>query len=229
MLNGTRLPTCFWGKALYTYGCLLNITPSSAILPNTTPYKMAHKRKPNYSTLRVFGCHAWAHVHCKKQRSLELHAKPCVFLGIPDNFKGWKLWDPSAQGGHGGVIISQDVIWNKEEFPGLLKDVHNPIPAHFGCINAKTPAAAKPSMPASKEIAEDSDEQEGSTLPLPALATLNDNPAEEPPLPTLSSLSSDAAPLLPPALCTPPCPATAPCMPDTLQQPQCQSAPRLLS
>jgi hypothetical protein len=58
MLNTARLPTCFWGKALYTYGCLLNMTPSSAIPPDTTPYEMAHKHKPNYSTLCVFGCRA---------------------------------------------------------------------------------------------------------------------------------------------------------------------------
>jgi transposase InsO family protein len=56
MLNGAHLPICFWGKALYTHGRLLNMTPSSAIPPNTTLYKMAHKRKPDYSTLRVFGC-----------------------------------------------------------------------------------------------------------------------------------------------------------------------------
>jgi hypothetical protein len=175
MLNGARLLTRFWGEVLYTYGRLLNMTPLSAIPPDMTPYKMAHKRKPDYSTLRIFGCRAWAHVHCKKRRSLEPHAKPCVFLGIPDNFKGWKLWDPSAQGGCGSVIISRNVIWNKEEFPGLSKDVHNPIPAHFGCIDAKTPAAAKPSTPVSEESAEDSDEQEGDSLPLPALVPLDDN------------------------------------------------------
>jgi hypothetical protein len=227
MLNGACLPICFWGKALYTYGCLLNMMPLSAILPNTTPYEMAHKRKPNYLTLRVFGCRAWAHVCCKKRRSLELHAKPCVFLGVPDNFKGWKLWDPSAQGGRGSVIILRNVIWNEEELPGLSKDAHNPIPAHFGCINAETPAAAKPSTPASKESADNSDEQEGGTLLLPALVPLDDNPAEEPPLPTLSSLSSDAPLTPPPALCTPLRPATAPRMPDTPQPPQRQSAPRL--
>jgi transposase InsO family protein len=188
MLNSARLPIRFWGKALYTYGRLLNMTPSSAIPPDTTPYEMAHKRKPNYSTLRVFGCRAWAHVCRKKQRSLEPHAKPCVFLGVPDDFKGWKLWDLSAQGGRGGVIISRDVIWNEEEFPGLSKDAHDPIPAHFGCIDAETPTAAKPSMPASEESAEDSDEQEGGTLPLPALVPLDDDPAEEPPSPTSSGL-----------------------------------------
>jgi hypothetical protein len=30
-----------------------------------------------------------------------------------------------------------DIIWNKSEFPGLLKEVHNPIPVHFGCTNNK--------------------------------------------------------------------------------------------
>jgi hypothetical protein len=144
-----------------------------------------------------------------------------------NNFKGWKLWDLSAQGGCGGVIILRNVIWNKEEFPGLSKDAHNPIPVHFSCIDAKTPAAAKPSMPASKESAEDSDEQEGGTLPLPALVPLDDDPAEELPLPTSSSSSSDAPLPLPPAPRTPPRPATAPRMPDTPQPPQRQSAPRL--
>jgi hypothetical protein len=91
MLNGARLPIRFWGEALYTYSCLLNMTPSSAIPRDTTPYEMVHKRKPDYSTLCVFGCRAWAHVRCKKRRSLEPHTKPCVFLGVPDDFKGWKL------------------------------------------------------------------------------------------------------------------------------------------
>jgi hypothetical protein len=227
MLNGARLPICFWGKALYMYGCLLNMTPLSAIPPDMTPYKMAHKRKPDYSTLRIFGCRTWAHVCCKKRKSLEPHAKPCMFLGVPDNFKGWKLWDLSAQGGHGAVIILRNVIWNEEEFPGLLKDAHNQIPAHFSCINTGTPAAAKPSMPASEESAEDSDEQEGGTLPLPALVPLDDNSTDEPPLPTLSSLSSDTLLPLPPALHTQPRRATALQMPDTPQPPQHQSVPRL--
>jgi hypothetical protein len=142
-----------------------------------------------------------------------------------NNFMGWKLWDPSAQGGCGSVIISWNVIWNKEQFPGLSKDTHNPIPAHFGCIDTKTPAASKLSLPAStEECKEYSDNQEGGSLPLPALVPSNNNPAEQPSLPKLPSLFSDAPPLLPPALRTPPCAATALHMPDTLQPPQHQSA-----
>jgi hypothetical protein len=96
MLNNARLPICFWGKVLLYYTWLLNMCLLAAIPANTTPYKMANKRKPNYLTLRVFGCRAWAHMRKDKCKSLEPHAKPCVFLGIPDNFKGWKLWDPLA-------------------------------------------------------------------------------------------------------------------------------------
>jgi hypothetical protein len=85
MLNSTHLPTHFWGKALYTYSRLLNMIPSAAIPAGTTLFEMVNKRKPDYSTLHVFGCCAWAHVHCEKCRSLKLHAKPCIFLSILDN------------------------------------------------------------------------------------------------------------------------------------------------
>jgi hypothetical protein len=149
MLNGARLPTRFWGEALYTYSRLLNMIPSAAIPAGTTPFKMVNKHKPDYSTLHVFGCCAWAHVCHKKCHSLKLHAKPCVFLSIPNNFKGWKLWDPSAQGGCGSVIMSQDVIWNKSKFPGLLKEAHDPIPVHFGCTNINK---LLPDAPRFKEI-----------------------------------------------------------------------------
>jgi transposase InsO family protein len=190
MLNGACLPTRFWGKALYTYSRLLNMIPSAAIPAGTTPFEMANKRKPDYSTLRVFGCCAWAHVRHKKCRSLEPHAKPCVFLGIPDDFKGWKLWDPSAQGGRGGIIMSQDIIWNKSEFPGLSKEAHNPIPAHFGHTNVNKPL---PDAPHFEEI-DDCNEPEGAQL-LPALIDVEDGlppPDVEAPLPPLPDKSDNS-------------------------------------
>jgi hypothetical protein len=190
MLNGARLPTRFWGEALYTYSRLLNMIPSAAIPAGTTPFEMANKRKPDYSTLRVFGCCAWAHVRRKKRRSLEPHAKPCVFLGIPDNFKGWKLWDPSAQGGRGGVIMSRDVIWNESEFPGLSKEAHDPIPVHFGRTDVDKPL---PDAPRFEEI-DDCDESEGAQ-PLPALIDEEDGlppPDVEAPLPPLPPLPDES-------------------------------------
>jgi hypothetical protein len=68
MLNGTHLPTHFWGKALYTYSRLLNMIPSAAIPAGTTLFEMVNKRKPDYSTLHVFGCHTF-------------QSNPCTCLG----------------------------------------------------------------------------------------------------------------------------------------------------
>jgi transposase InsO family protein len=131
-LNGARLPARFWGKGLNYLRHVIVRSSSSAIPAGTTPYEMVHKRKPDYSPLRVFGCRAWAHIQRKERKSLQDHAKPCIFLGCPEDFKGWKLWDPSANGGRGGVIVSRDVVWNEEEFPGLLRVAHDAIPERFG-------------------------------------------------------------------------------------------------
>jgi hypothetical protein len=116
MLNGTRLPARFWGEGLNYLRHVIVRSLSSAIPTGTTPYEMVHKRKPNYSPLRMFGCRAWAH----------------IFLGCPEDFKGWKLWDPSATGGRGGIIVSRNVVWNEDEFPGLSRVTHDAIPKRFG-------------------------------------------------------------------------------------------------
>jgi hypothetical protein len=90
MLNSARLPAQLWGEGLNYLRHVIVRSPSSSIPPGTTPYEMVHKRKPDYSPLRVFGCRAWAHIQRKEQKSLQDHAKPCVFLGCPEDFKGWK-------------------------------------------------------------------------------------------------------------------------------------------
>jgi hypothetical protein len=88
--------------------------PSAALPPDTTPYEIIEKRKPDYAPLRVFGCRTFAHVGKDKRKSLDSHTTPCVFLGYPEDYRSWKLWDPRAK----RVIISRDVIWNEEEMPG---------------------------------------------------------------------------------------------------------------
>jgi hypothetical protein len=132
MLNGMRLPARFWGEGLNYLRHVIVCNPSSWIPMGTTPYKMVHKRKLNYSPLRMLGCRAWVHIQRKEQRSLQDHAKPCIFLGCPEDFKGWNLWDPSTNGGRGGIIVSRNVVWNKEEFPGLSCVTYNAIPQRFG-------------------------------------------------------------------------------------------------
>jgi transposase InsO family protein len=114
MLNEAKLPKSFWGEALATANKVLNMLPSAALPPDTTPYEIIKKHKPDYAPLRVFGYRAFVHVSKGKRKSLDLHTTPCVFLGYPEDYCGWKLWDPCAK----QVIISHDVIWNEEEMPG---------------------------------------------------------------------------------------------------------------
>jgi hypothetical protein len=114
MLNEAKLPASFWGEALQTANLLLNISSSRSVPVGKTPFELWHGRKPLYSNLHVFGCRAYAHIGRNKRKSLESKALPCLFLGYPEDFKSWKLWDPRNQ----RIVISRDIIWNEEEFPG---------------------------------------------------------------------------------------------------------------
>jgi hypothetical protein len=163
MLNGARLPVRFWGEGLNYLRHIIVRSPSTSIPAGTTPYEMVHKRKPDYLPLREFGCRAWVHIQCKECKSLQDHAKPCVFLGCPEDFKGWKLWDPSANGGRSGITVSHDIVWNKEEFPGLSRVAHNAIPERFG--RSAEPGDAERS-PDDEEVS-DSTDSEGVAIPLP--------------------------------------------------------------
>jgi transposase InsO family protein len=91
MLSKAKLPKSLWGKALATANKVLNMLPSTALPPDTTPYKIIKKRKPDYAPLQVFGCRAFAHVGKDKHKSLDSHTMPCVFLGYPEDYRGWKL------------------------------------------------------------------------------------------------------------------------------------------
>jgi hypothetical protein len=47
--------------------------------------------------------------------SCAVHNVEHVYLHLcPEDYKGWKLYDPRAQ----HIVISRDIIWNEEEFPG---------------------------------------------------------------------------------------------------------------
>jgi hypothetical protein len=52
------MPSTFWTEALRTSTYLLNIRPST-VNQKTTPFLSLFLSHPNYSELRVFGCHWW--------------------------------------------------------------------------------------------------------------------------------------------------------------------------
>jgi hypothetical protein len=114
MLNNTKLPKSFWGKVLSMANKVLNMLPANAIPADTMLFKLTKHCKPDYSVLHVFGCCAYVHIDKKKHKLLDLHTIPCIYMGYPNDYCGWKVWDPQGK----RMIISRDIIWNKSEMPG---------------------------------------------------------------------------------------------------------------
>ncbi|CAM6102302.1 unnamed protein product [Calypogeia fissa] len=87
MLSQASLPQVFWAEVVNTTTYLLTLSPVSSI-DFKTPYEMWYKRPANYSSLRVFGCEAFAHVPKEKKMKLDAKATRCVFLGYQKGVKG---------------------------------------------------------------------------------------------------------------------------------------------
>jgi hypothetical protein len=113
-LNKSKLPKLFWGEALSTVSKVLNMLPSASLDHNTTPFELIEKCKPDYSILCVFGCRGHVHIDRKACKSLDSHVIPCLFLGYPADYRGWRLWDPVGK----RVITAGDMIWDESTMPG---------------------------------------------------------------------------------------------------------------
>ena len=70
----------------------------------------------DYSNLKAFGCHAFVHL---KQDKLEPRVVRCVFLGYPEEVKGYRLW--CTEPGKQGRIISKDLVFVETCFPYLTE------------------------------------------------------------------------------------------------------------
>ena len=75
-----------------------------------TPIELWTGKPADYSNMMVFGCPAYAHI---KQRKLELRALKGVFLGYPEEVKGYKLWCTDLKSPK--AIISRGVVFNEVE------------------------------------------------------------------------------------------------------------------
>jgi hypothetical protein len=103
---------------------LINRHPSK-VIDNLTPLERLNNQKPDYSTLRTFGCACWLHLHPYNSHKLQFRSKQCVFLGYSDLHKGYKCLDVSS----GPICISRDVIFDEEVFP--FSKLHPNAGAHL--------------------------------------------------------------------------------------------------
>lgn len=91
---------------------LINRVPSK-VLDNFTPLERLFEQKPDYNSLRTFGCAGWPHLRLYDTCKVEFRSNRCVFLGIGDMHKGFKCFGVSS----GRVYVSRDVIFDENLYP----------------------------------------------------------------------------------------------------------------
>ncbi|KAL1191737.1 Retrovirus-related Pol polyprotein from transposon TNT 1-94 [Cardamine amara subsp. amara] len=81
--------------------------------------------KPVVGYFRVFGCIGYVHIPDQKKSKLHDKSKKCVFLGVSDESKAWRLYDPTVK----KIVISKDVVfdedksWNWDQTDARSKEV----------------------------------------------------------------------------------------------------------
>lgn len=110
MLTGRRVLKIFWPEATKWCVHVLNRTLTTSIQDKTLEEAWSGV-KPFVDYFRVFGC--IAHVHTPNQLRVKLDdkSKKCVLLGVSDESKAYRLFDPVKN----QIIISRDVVFEEEK------------------------------------------------------------------------------------------------------------------
>jgi transposase InsO family protein len=118
MLATAKLPPSSWPWAANTLVRTINRLPSSAI-NFRTPFELWNGETPSIGMLRTWGCEALVHLQKDQQKKpFGPHARKCVFIGYPIDYKGWLFIDLLT----GKEIISDSAIFYEDKFPGKLHD-----------------------------------------------------------------------------------------------------------
>ncbi|GAU38467.1 hypothetical protein TSUD_151900 [Trifolium subterraneum] len=78
---------------------------------NITPEEAWSGIKPSVHHFRVFGCLAYAHIPDNQRKKLNNKNIKCVLLGLSDESKAYKLYDPLER----RIIVSRDVVFDESK------------------------------------------------------------------------------------------------------------------
>lgn len=76
-----------------------------------TPEEAWSGVKPKVDYFQVFGCVAHVHVSDKKRTKLDDKSFNCVLLGVSEESKDYRLYDPAFK----KIVISRDVVFEEDE------------------------------------------------------------------------------------------------------------------
>lgn len=112
LLFQSKIPLIYWGECVQTAVYLLNRTPSP-LLSDKSPYELLNKQLPSYAHLKVFGCLCYSSTLDKDKNKFISRADPCIFLGYPNGYKGYKFLNLTSP----SISITQNVIFHENVFP----------------------------------------------------------------------------------------------------------------
>ena len=95
LLAHANMPLKYWDEAFLAATYLINRMPTK-LLQHRTPLEVLFKEKPNYSSLRIFGCACWPNLRPYNAHKLEFRSMRCAFLGYSNFHKGFKCLDIST-------------------------------------------------------------------------------------------------------------------------------------
>ncbi|KAJ0478268.1 putative RNA-directed DNA polymerase [Helianthus annuus] len=135
LLFHAHIPPTFWVEALHTSIYLHNILPTNK-LRFFTPTFALFRRHPSYDHLRVFGCACYKNQSATLPHKLHPRSTRCIFLGYPNEYRGYRCLDPLT----GKVHLSRHIIFDEVVFPfnepissssySFLDDEPNPMLFH---------------------------------------------------------------------------------------------------
>ncbi|KAL2906945.1 Retrovirus-related Pol polyprotein from transposon TNT 1-94 [Bienertia sinuspersici] len=109
------VPIKYWGDCVQTAAYITNRIPTQ-VLDGKTPYEVLFNSKPDYAHFKVFGCLAIALNPDKKGDKFKERGIPCVFIGYPQQQKGYKLINLL----NNNVFVTRNVTFYEHIFPYIV-------------------------------------------------------------------------------------------------------------
>ena len=163
MLMAAQLPLTYWGEAALTAGFLFNLTVSSTLPKDKTPFELLKNTKPDVSHLRVWGVRCFTHVPLELQTKLGAKSCECLFMVYPPSGRGYHV--RSLATNHffdsGNVIFDENIPYHALHevsstpkdysslpFPATVLDTVTPPlpPSHDDGSGTEPPLAETPSL-----------------------------------------------------------------------------------
>ncbi|PKU73457.1 Retrovirus-related Pol polyprotein from transposon TNT 1-94 [Dendrobium catenatum] len=112
LLHNAHLPNLFWAEATLTANYLINRLPTKAC-HFKIPYQILHKKLPDYSHLRIFGCLCYPWLKPLTTNKFQPRSQDCLFLGYSSSQKGYRCYNLQTHKIH----ISRHVVFHEKHFP----------------------------------------------------------------------------------------------------------------